>query len=75
MSILTVVGGIYLKFEITSYWGDVFDLFVYYGMLAMSLLSHECGHLVVDLAYGYNISELGVLLFGVFPAGACGSQS
>ena len=70
VSILTFMAGIFLKFESTSYWGDDFDLFFYYGMLAMSLLAHECGHLVAGLAYGYNISELGVLLFGVFPAGA-----
>lgn len=70
VSILTFMAGVFLKFESTSYWGDDLDLFVYYGMLAMSLLAHECGHLVSGVAYGYSISELGILLFGVFPAGA-----
>lgn len=70
VSVLTFVAGIFLKFESTSYWEDDFNLFVYYGILVVSLLSHECGHLVAGLAYGYSISELGVLLFGMIPVGA-----
>lgn len=70
VSVLTFMAGIFLKFESTSYWGDDFNLFVYYGMLVVSLLSHECGHLIAGLAYGYSISELGVLLWGVVPVGA-----
>ena len=70
LSVLTFAAGIFLKFESTSYWGDDFNLFVYYGMLVVSLLSHECGHLVAGLAYGYSISELGVLLFWMIPVGA-----
>lgn len=70
VSVLTFVAGIFLKFESSSYWGDDFNLFVYYGMLALSLLSHECGHLIAGFAYGYSISELGFLLLGVIPVGA-----
>lgn len=43
---------------------------LYYSLLICSLVLHEAGHLVAGLAYGYKISDIGILLFGIIPIGA-----
>lgn len=70
ISILIFMGGVFFKLEDISYRGYDFDIFVYYGLLVVSLLLHECGHLIAGLSYGYDISELGILLLWIIPIGA-----
>ncbi len=69
-SILLFIFAIHLKFESVSDTGYDFDQVIYYSMILASLFLHEVGHLVSGLAYGYKISDMGILLFGIFPIGA-----
>lgn len=50
--------------------GYHFSWWLYYGLLICSLALHEVGHLVAGLAYGYKISDTGILLLGIIPIGA-----
>lgn len=50
--------------------GDSFSLWLFYGLVALSLTLHELGHLTAGLAYGYQLSDAGILLFGLIPIGA-----
>ena len=50
--------------------GYYFSWWLYYGLLVCSLALHEVGHLVAGLAYGYKISDTGILLLGIIPIGA-----
>lgn len=47
-----------------------FSWLLYYGLLICSLVFHEVGHLIAGLAYGYKVSDTGILLFGILPIGA-----
>ena len=70
VSILVFIIGIYAaasKGEGSEY---SFRWWLYYSLLALSLAFHEFGHLVAGLAYGYKISDIGILLFGIIPLGA-----
>ncbi|MBR0530135.1 MAG: amidoligase family protein [Ruminococcus sp.] len=49
--------------------GYNFNWWLYYGLIALSLALHELGHLIAGLAYGYNISDTGILLLGIIPLG------
>lgn len=46
------------------------NFMLYYLLLFLSVAAHECGHLVSGIAYGYRFTEIGLLLFGILPAGA-----
>lgn len=50
--------------------GCHFNWWLYYSLLVCSLAMHEAGHLVAGIAYGYKISDTGILLLGIFPIGA-----
>ena len=50
--------------------GYHFSWWLYYGLLICSVALHEVGHLVAGLAYGYKISDTGILLLGIIPIGA-----
>ena len=50
--------------------GYHFSCWLYYGLLICSLALHEVGHFVAGLAYGYKISDIGILLLGIVPIGA-----
>ncbi len=69
-SILLFIFAIHLKCESVSDTGYDFDHVIYYTMILVSLFLHEIGHLISGLAYGYKISDMGILLFGIFPIGA-----
>ncbi len=62
--------GIYLIKSNGSGGGYNFNLWVYYSLLTLSIALHEVGHIVAGLAYGYRISDIGVLLLGIIPVGA-----
>lgn len=70
VSILIFVIGIYLTASAGEGSGHNFSWWLYYGLIALSLAFHELGHLVAGLAYGYKISDTGILLFGIIPLGA-----
>lgn len=50
--------------------GDSFSWWLYYALIVLSLALHELGHLVAGVAYGYKISDTGILLLGIIPFGA-----
>lgn len=50
--------------------GYHFSWWLYYGLLICSVALHEVGHLVAGLAYGYKISDTGILLLGIILIGA-----
>ena len=62
--------GIYLMKSSGTDTGCQFNWWLYYGLLVCSLSLHEVGHLVAGLAYGYKISDTGILLLGIIPIGA-----
>jgi len=70
VSTLIFALGIYLMTSRGGSNGYNFNLWLYYGLIFLSLGLHELGHLVAGLAYGYIISDVGILLFGIIPLGA-----
>ena len=70
VAILIFAIGIYVA--TTGGEGSGYNLswWLYYGLIALSLALHELGHLVAGLAYGYKISDTGILLLGLIPLGA-----
>lgn len=62
--------GVYLMKSSGIDTGYQFSWWLYYGFLVCSLALHEMGHLVAGLAYGYKISDTGILLLGIIPIGA-----
>ena len=70
LSVLVFVIGVVMKMTSDNLSGYEFDIWLYYGLYILSLALHEMGHLAAGLAYGYRMSEIGVLLFGVIPCGA-----
>lgn len=45
------------------------NLWLYYGLVIISIVLHEVGHLVAGITYNYKISDIGLLLFGILPVG------
>ncbi len=45
-------------------------LSLYYGMLIASMAAHEWGHITAALAFGCTVTDMGLLLLGIIPAGA-----
>lgn len=43
---------------------------LFYVLFICSLAFHEARHLIAGLAYGYRISDTGILLLGIIPIGA-----
>ena len=70
LSIITFVIGLVVMALKGEGRGDSFSLWLFYGLIALSLALHELGHLTAGLAYGYKISDVGILLFGLIPIGA-----
>lgn len=70
VAILIFAIGIYVTTSEGEESGYNFSWWLYYGLIALSLALHELGHLVAGLAYGYKISDTGILLFGIIPLGA-----
>jgi len=50
--------------------GYNFSWRLYYSLIALFLALHELGHFVSGLAYGYKISNTGIILIGIIPIGA-----
>lgn len=70
VSALIFAMGVYLMKSSGTDTGYHFSWWLYYGLLICSLALHEVGHLVAGLAYGYKISDTGILLLGIIPIGA-----
>lgn len=70
VSVLIFVISIYLMKSTGAVTGYQFNWWLYYSLLVFSLALHEAGHLVAGLAYGYKISDTGILLLGIIPIGA-----
>lgn len=70
LSILMFIVGIvfHLKAEDTLYLE--FNALVYYGLIILSLVAHETGHLIAGISARYRFSDAGILLLRVFPIGA-----
>ena len=62
--------GVYLTASGDPALGDFFSWFLYYGLILCSMFLHEAGHLIAGIAYGYRITDMGILLFGILPVGA-----
>lgn len=70
VSIIVFAISVYLMTSSEADTGCRFYWWLYYGLLICSLALHEAGHLVAGLAYGYKISNIGILLIGIIPMGA-----
>ena len=70
LSILTLAIGIYVTASEGEESGYNFSWWLYYGLIALSIAFHELGHIVAGLAYGYKISDTGILFFSIIPLGA-----
>lgn len=70
VSVLIFATGVYLMKSSGADIGYHFSWWLYYGLLVCSLALHEVGHLIAGLAYGYKISDTGILLLGIIPIGA-----
>ena len=56
-----------------AFWGGGYYGFImplYAALLLLSIALHEAGHMAAAIAYGYEVTEVGILLLGIFPAGA-----
>lgn len=49
---------------------DDFNIWTYWGLLFLSVLLHEFGHMISGIAYGYRVDEVGILFLFVIPIGA-----
>lgn len=70
VSILAFAIGVYVTASEGAESGDNFSWWLYYALIVLSLALHELGHLVAGVAYGYKISDTGILLLGIIPFGA-----
>lgn len=70
VSALIFAISVYLMKTSCTETGYHFSWWLYYGLLICSLALHEVGHLVAELAYGFKISNTGILLLGILPIGA-----
>lgn len=70
VALLAFAIGIYVTALEGSESGYNFSWWLYYGLVVLSLALHELGHLIAGLAYGYKISDTGILLLGIIPLGA-----
>ena len=70
VSILIFAIGIYVMVSEGERSDCEINWWIYYSLIALSLAFHELGHLVAGLAYGYKISNTGILLLGIIPLGA-----
>ncbi len=70
VSALIFAIGVYLLRSSGTDIGYYFSWWLYYGLLVCSLALHEAGHLAAGIAYGYKISNTGILLLGMIPIGA-----
>ena len=70
VSVLIFAIGVYLMKSSCTDIGYHFSWWLYYGLFVCSLALHEVGHLIAGLAYGYKISDTGILLLGIIPIGA-----
>ena len=70
VSILAFAISIYVTASEGAESGDSFSWWLYYALIVLSLALHELGHLVAGVAYGYKISDTGILLLGIIPFGA-----
>ena len=54
-------------------WDEVqhsFNAGLYYGLFILSLVAHEFGHLSAGVSAGYTVTDVCLLLLGIFPIGA-----
>lgn len=70
VSILIFAMSVYMMASNGDDSGYRFNWWLYYILIVCSLALHEAGHLIAGLAYGYKISDTGILLFGIIPIGA-----
>lgn len=70
VSILIFAMSVYMMASNGEDSGYRFNWWLYYSLIVCSLALHEAGHLIAGLAYGYKISDTGILLFGIIPIGA-----
>ena len=70
VSILAFAISVYVTASGGAESGDSFSWWLYYALIVLSLALHELGHLVAGVAYGYKISDTGILLLGIIPFGA-----
>ncbi len=70
VSLLVFAIGVYLMKSRGTNTACNFSWWLYYCLFACSIALHEVGHLVAGLAYGYKISDVGILLLGIIPIGA-----
>lgn len=70
LSVVTfIIGLYYIKTSNVELNNDL-HWFWYIGLLATSIALHEVGHLVAGIAYGYRITDVGLLLLSIIPLGA-----
>ncbi len=69
-SILIFALGVFLMVSKGECGGYSFNLWLYCGLIVLSIVFHELGHLIAGLSYGYKISDIGILLLGMIPIGA-----
>lgn len=70
VSILIFAMSVYMMASNGEGSGYRFNWWLYYGLIVCSIALHEAGHLIAGLAYGYKISDTGILLLGIIPIGA-----
>lgn len=70
VSILILIIGVYLVATTGVNTETQLNWVLYYFLFICSIVLHEGGHLVAGISYGYNISDTGILLFGLIPIGA-----
>lgn len=69
-AILMLAIGVYQMATSGCDTGYNYNWCLYYVLFICSLAFHEAGHLIAGLAYGYKISDTGILLLGIIPIGA-----
>ena len=70
VSILAFAISVYVTASEGAESGDSFSWWLYYALIVLSPALHELGHLVAGVAYGYKISDTGILLLCIIPFGA-----
>ena len=64
------LGSVFLKLYLHTETNSELGIPACLAMTFFSVLAHEFGHLVAEIAYGYKVTSVSLMLFGIFPLGA-----
>lgn len=70
ISVITFVIGLKLFRDKSVHLTGGFNIWIFFGLMILSVCLHELGHLMTNIACGNKVLSIGVTLVGFFPSGA-----